>query len=140
MARPRKNNAEYFSHDASLRNNLRVKALRNKYKSDGYAAYCILLEILTEAENFRIQNTDLQRTLIAGDIGIEEQLYQDILDFMVSVQLMSRNDDFIWNEHLIERMEPLIRKRNSMRESYESRPPEETQDPPPGPPSPPEAP
>ena len=65
MARPRKNNAEYFSHDATLRNDIKIKALRSNFGSDGYASYCILLEILTYADNFRVPNSDLQRTLMA---------------------------------------------------------------------------
>lgn len=66
MARPRKNNAEYFSHDANLRNNIKIRAIRSKYSQNiGYSAYNMLLEILTDADNFRIENTDLQKTLIA---------------------------------------------------------------------------
>lgn len=66
MARPRKNNAEYFSHDASLRNHIKIRALRSKYENNiGYSAYNMLLEILTDADNFRIENSPLQITLVA---------------------------------------------------------------------------
>ena len=122
MARPRKNNAEYFSHDANLRNNIKIRAIRSKYSQNiGYSAYNMLLEILTDADNFRIENTDLQKTLIAWDIGIDEDLYSDILDFMVSIGLMQRDKEWIWNDHLIERMQPVINKRKIMQERYQVR-------------------
>lgn len=31
MARPQKNNADWFSHDTGLRDNLKVKAVRAKF-------------------------------------------------------------------------------------------------------------
>lgn len=37
MARPNKNNAEYFSHDADMRNDVKVKALRRRFSHTGYA-------------------------------------------------------------------------------------------------------
>lgn len=129
MARPRKNNAEYFSHDASLRNDLKIKALRSKYNSDGYATYCILLEILTDADNFQIKDTELNRLLIAGDIGIELDLFENILDTMDSLDLIQMDGEFIWNANLLERMQPVLNKRKIMQENYQVRggkPKEET--------------
>lgn len=136
MARPRKNNAEYFSHDANLRNNIKIRALRSKYPQNiGYSAYNMLLEIMTDADNFRLENNDLQNTLIAWDIGLDEDLYTDILEFMVTIGLMQRDPEWIWNDHLLERMQPVLNKRKVMQEKYQVRgeKPAET---PPAPPKP----
>lgn len=121
MARPRKNNAEYFSHDATLRNDIKIKALRSNFGSDGYASYCILLEILTDADNFRVPNSDLQRTLMAWDIGIAEKTFDEILDLMTRLELVQQNDEWIWINHLLERMEPVLRKRRAMQDAYHDR-------------------
>jgi hypothetical protein len=88
---------------------------------------------LTDADNFRVANTPLQTVLIAGDIGIEEKLYTDILDFMVSIDLMQRSPEWIWNDHLLERMQPVLSKRKFMQELYANgqKPPEQPTEPPP---------
>lgn len=57
MARPQKNNADYFSHDNSMRNNRKIKALRTKHGVFGYGVWCMLLEYLTSCENNEIQKT-----------------------------------------------------------------------------------
>ena len=54
MARPRKNNAEYFSHDADMRNHRKVKAIRSKYGMQGYGVWCMTLETLTDCDNFEM--------------------------------------------------------------------------------------
>lgn len=134
MARPRKNNAEYFSHDANLRNNIKIRAIRSRYPQNiGYSTYNMLLEIMTDADNFRIENNDLQHTLIAWDIGLDEELYSDILDFMVTIGLIQRDIEWIWNDHLLERMQPVLNKRKVMQEKYQVRwekPPEIPKTPP----------
>lgn len=76
---------------------------------------------MTDADNFRIENNDLQNTLIAWDIGLDEELYSDILDFMVTIGLMQRDPDWIWNDHLLERMQPVLNKRKVMQEKYQVR-------------------
>ena len=35
MARPKKNNAEYFTHDADMRNDVKIKALRRNFPTQG---------------------------------------------------------------------------------------------------------
>ena len=57
MARPIKNNADYHSHDSNMRNDIKIKALRRKYKLAGYAIYNMLLEVLTNAEYFEYEWT-----------------------------------------------------------------------------------
>ena len=37
MARPKKLNAEFFSHDVDMRNDLKVKALRKRFGHKGYS-------------------------------------------------------------------------------------------------------
>lgn len=71
MARPRKENADYFSHDSGMRDDPKIKAVRNKYGFKGYAVWCYLLEVLTNADHFQIEWDDMQRELLAADFGLE---------------------------------------------------------------------
>ena len=52
MARPKKNNADYFSHDADMRNHRKMKAIRAKFGLEGYAIWNMVLEVLSNAELF----------------------------------------------------------------------------------------
>ena len=60
MARPIKNNADYFTHDSQMRNHRKIKALRYKFGLIGYAVYNMLLEVLTNAENFKFEWDELE--------------------------------------------------------------------------------
>ena len=65
MARPRKNNAEYFSHDANMRSDRKIIALRAKYGLEGYAVRCMILETLAGADNFQITFDEMEIELLA---------------------------------------------------------------------------
>ena len=44
----------FFSHDADMRNDIKIKALRRKFGNDGYAVWNYLLETLTDNEEWEI--------------------------------------------------------------------------------------
>jgi len=46
MARPIKLNADYFSHDAGMRNHRKIKSVRQKFGINGYGIWCMLIEYL----------------------------------------------------------------------------------------------
>lgn len=121
MARPRKNNAEYFSHDADLRNSRNLRPVRSKYKNDGYATFVMLLEMLTDADNFRLLDNTKERGLIAGDIGIDVELFEDILEMLVDLELIQSDGEWLWSDSLLERMQPVLKKRTLMQEKYQIR-------------------
>lgn len=64
MARPIKDNADYFTHDADMRDDPKIKALRRKFKAEGYGIWNMLLEAITDSDNFRLK-IDLE--IMAGD-------------------------------------------------------------------------
>lgn len=117
MARPNKNNAEYFSHDNSMRNHRKIKALRQKYSADGYSVYSMLLETLTGSNNFEIKlNKELDFITLAGDFGIETERLKEIISFIEELELIQNNNGVIKCESLNERMQPLIDKRVKSKE------------------------
>src|SRR3954464_15805875 len=95
MARPIKNNADYFPHNNSLRNDRRCKALRSKFNLEGYAVFIMLLEILTNANHFQFENNKMEMELIAGDIDIDSTKLNAILDYLIKLGLLVKEGDLI---------------------------------------------
>ena len=99
MARPFKNNAEYFSHDADMRNDVKVKALRRKFGHTGYAVWNYILETLTDADDFEIEFwTPVNRELYAAEFDIPTEELEPIIAFCEHIGLLQRRDDFIFSE------------------------------------------
>ena len=122
MARPKKNNADYFSHDNSMRNHRKIKALRAEYGSDGFSSYVMLLETLTEADNFKIElKKELDWKLLAGDFGIDSEKIKKIFKLMEELELIRNNNGIISCESLNQRLQPLLDKREKDREYSNNR-------------------
>ena len=67
MGRPKNNSAEYFSHDADMRNDVKVKALRRRFSHTGYAVWNYILETLTDSDNFEWDFREVNRELLVAD-------------------------------------------------------------------------
>ena len=115
MARPKKDNCSYFSHDANMRNHRKIKALRTKFGINGYAMWCMLLEFLTEAHGNKIENTVLEMELIAGDIGVSVTEINDFVSYCVSIDLLILDNGFFRSESLDERLSSVYEKRERSR-------------------------
>ena len=116
MARPLKNNADYFSHDANMRNDRKVKAIRAKFGLEGYAVWCMFLEILTDSNNFQILLDEVELELIAGDIGICAARLNEMITYFQRLKLLEIVGDHATCPSLIERFKPLLDKRRRGRE------------------------
>jgi hypothetical protein len=122
MARPRKNNAEYFSHDSGMRNDEKILALRSKFNNEGYAIWCMFLEILTNEDNFKKKiKTDIEKELLAGDLRVSVEEMENILSFCSRIELLQEKDGVFWNDNLIKRLEPMTQKREFLRQKYEEK-------------------
>ena len=117
MARPRKNNADYFSHDNNMRNHRKIKALRNKYSLEGYAVFNMFLETLTECDCFKIKLAkDLDWELLAADFGISADRLREFIAYCIEVELLSHKDGYYFSENHQERLEPVMVLREQKRE------------------------
>jgi len=118
MARPKKNNADYFSHDKGMRDDPKIKALRRKYSHKGYAIYCFLLEVLTDAENTAIDFEGINIEILAGDFDIETDELQEIVAYMVAINLFQMENCKLSNLQLKLRLEYVFCKRNAAKERF----------------------
>jgi len=121
MARPQKLNADYFSHDADMRNDPRVKALRVRYGLEGYAVWCMMLEVLTDSDYFKRSFDDVEAELTSADFGISVEKFKEMLDYMVNIKLLQKSDDdeFL-SQKLHERLISVIEKREKSRFRFQS--------------------
>jgi hypothetical protein len=116
MARPKRNNADYFSHDIGMRNDPKIKALRNKFGCTGYSVYCMMLEVLTGSDFFKRRIDDIEIEILSADFGIEAELFSEILQYMLRLRLLQSGDSCEYlSQKLTERLQPVIDKRSNSR-------------------------
>ena len=105
MARPIKHNADYFSHDCNMRNDMKIKALRRKYKHIGYAAYIMMLELLTENDYFEIEWNEMSIELLTPDFDIDAEELTEIIKYCIKLNLFQLTNGYLHCDKLTERLE-----------------------------------
>lgn len=122
MGRPLKSNYDYFRHDADMRNDLKVRALRARFSHTGYAVWCYMLEMLTDAEDFEYEVSELNLELLAGDFDVSPLNLREILNYCCTLGLLQRSEDEcrIYSAAHKARMARQIRKRQYDREWQKS--------------------
>lgn len=88
MARPTKNNCDYFSHDNDMRNDDKIRAIRRKFGNDGYAVWNMLLEVLCKSEHFFLKLDNVKLETLSGDFEVDSDLLSKMLDYYVSINLL----------------------------------------------------
>jgi hypothetical protein len=116
MARPRRENAEYFPHVVHMRNDDKIKALRRRFKLNGYAIYNMLIEYIAGKEHFQFEYNELALELIAGDFDADTKDIQDVISYGLTLDLFQLEDGFIRCSTLEKKLEPLLSKRKRERE------------------------
>ena len=111
MARPIKNNADYFSHDNDMRDDERIKAVRRKFSHTGYSTWNMLLERLCRAENFKIEYQEDNLDIMAGDFSIEPEQLKEIINYLIFLKLIIQDGKLIFSQTMITRFEGLFKKR-----------------------------
>jgi len=115
MARPRKENADYFSHDTNMRSHRKIIALRTKFKLEWYAVYCMLLEHIASCDFFTAKRDVVEQEIIAGDFWVSVEILSDIVSFCGRLDLLQNEDWTLKCKSLIERLQDLISKRDRER-------------------------
>jgi len=119
MARPKKNNADYFPHDADMRNDPKIRALRRKFGLKGYAIWNMFLEFLTDSEFFECEWNRMNIELLAGDFEVDPIELKDIIRYCQDIKLLNVDGQVIYSQKLIERFESLLVRRKRQRKTTE---------------------
>ena len=121
MARPIKNNCDYFPHDAGMRNHKKLKAIRSTFGIKGYALWCMTLEHLTASEFNSAPYNDLEIELLAGDFGIEAAELIRFVEYCLKIGILQRDGERIRSESLDERLAPVYEKRGFLKRKPSTR-------------------
>lgn len=118
MARPQKDNVDYFSHDIQLRKDWKVEYLRDVYGNDGYTFFCVWLEILGQSDwlNFTLPDTHIQLAFFARkEFKLEPEKFTEILSVAIESGLLQRKENIIYCDKLTKRMMPVYMERMEKR-------------------------
>ena len=108
MARPNKHNVDYFSHDCSMRNDIKIKALRRKYKHLGYSIYNITLELLGDAEYFQIKWDDSTIELLTSEYDCDSEELKQVIDYCIQLGLLQITYGYLHCEKFTKRLEDTV--------------------------------
>lgn len=111
MARPHKNNADYFSHDNDMRNDDKILSVRRKFWHEWYSVWNMLLEKLCKSTWFIIDVDNVSIELLSWDFVVEPEKLKEIIDYFVYIRLILREWDRIYSQKMIDRFEWLLSKR-----------------------------
>lgn len=123
MARPLKNNCEYYPHFTTMRNHRKVKALRNKFGSVlGYAFWSMFIEYLTELDGNEFEFTNVECEMFAGELGVSAAEIQSLISYCLDIELLFKDEqNFIYSDSLNDYLKPVYEKREREREKSKAR-------------------
>ena len=101
----------FFSHDADMRNDIKIKALRRRFGNDGYAVWNYLLETLTDNEEWEITFNKDTAELYAADFDITPERLTEIIEYAVHIGLLQRNEAVIFSVRHQERLQEVSDRR-----------------------------
>lgn len=111
MARPQKNNLDYFSHDKDMRNDLKIKALRRKFSHKGYSIYVMMLEHLSNCEYLQYEWNELSIELLTSDFDIDTDELMEIIDYSIKLKLFEIEVGYIFCPSMLTRNQHILSER-----------------------------
>jgi len=123
MARPQKNNCDYFPHLTTMRNHKKIKAIRNKFgQLQGYAFWSMFLEYLTEQDGCEMEYSEIEIEMFSGELGISATEIRAMIDYCINIELLFVNEQkFIYSESLNDALLPVFEKRNRSKDVSKAR-------------------
>jgi hypothetical protein len=111
--------AFYFSHDSNARNDEKMLQLRAVYKSEGYGWYWIIIEMMRDANAYKLHyDSKYFFKAIAEELKCSEEKTEEFIeDCIKEFNLFVVKDGYIYSESLLRRMAPMDSKREKARAS-----------------------
>ena len=95
----------YFSHDCNARNDEKILAMRSIYGLEGYAMYFMLVEILREQDEYKLEITKYTWNTLAMQMHTDAQKVKDFVnDCVEEFHLFVIENNTLYSESLIKRM------------------------------------
>jgi len=118
--RNQRTSADYFSHDADASTDEKIIYLESKFGFQGYALYFKLLERMCRAEGFKLAWDDIKKAIYATWFGISVTELESFVTECCrkEINAFTIKNGYIFSQGLLNRMKPLIDKREYNRNKY----------------------
>lgn len=116
MARPQRNNVDYFPHEA--KHGKKMFYVTQKYGNDGYATWFIIIEKLCDAEYHYLNLSDnMQLMYLTSQCRIDETKLKNILNDLaifgsINIQLWTEKQ-IVWSQKLVDSINDAYKKRSN---------------------------
>ncbi|MEG2679009.1 MAG: DUF4373 domain-containing protein [Oscillospiraceae bacterium] len=110
MPKTNEKDAYYFPHDCNARNDPKILALRSVFGAEGYGIYWMLIEILREQPDYKLQVTKYIWNTLAMQMQVQKERLQEIVDacctdFSEGDSTLLINDGaYLFSDSLLRRM------------------------------------
>lgn len=99
--------AYFFSHDANARHDPKMTAMRSVYGAEGYGWYWMLVEMMREADNYRLDmRSKYAFNAYAMQLNSESDAFASFVhDCINEFHLFDADGEHFWSASLLRRME-----------------------------------
>lgn len=98
--------AYYFSHDSNARSDPKIMALLNSYGMEGYGRWWVIVEMLREQCNYKLPNEEWVFDALAMAMLCDANSTKKLIDDCVNrFKLLQKDDNYLWSNSLLRRME-----------------------------------
>ena len=116
MARPQRNNVDYFPHPVN--HGKKMFYLRSKYKNDGYTVWFMLLEELGKAEYHYLDlKDDVQKMYLSSTFMVTEEILENIINDLVKFEEFDKelweNESILYNQKFVNNIKDAYKKRSN---------------------------
>lgn len=111
MPKTNEKDAYYFPHDCNARNDPKILALRSVFGAEGYGVYWMLIEILREQPDYRLQVTKYLYHALAMQMQVQKERLQEIVEACCNEfveggsPLLVNDGQYLYSSSLLRRME-----------------------------------
>jgi hypothetical protein len=112
----------YFSHDYNARNDPKILAMRSKYGSEGYGWYWMIIEILREQPEYKLESNKYLCITLAMQLQCDSNaLHEFVQNCINEYELFDADDRYFWSNSLLRRMSKKSSKSESARKAANAR-------------------
>ena len=111
MPKTNEKDAYYFPHDCNARNDPKILALRSVFGAEGYGVYWMLIEILREQPDYKLQVTKYLYHALAMQMQVQKERLQEIVEACCNEfveggsPLLVNDGQSLYSSSLLRRME-----------------------------------
>lgn len=116
MARPERNNVDYFPHEC--RHGKKMFVIESKYGNDGYAVWFKILECLGDATYHYLDLRDATQSMyLASIMRVSEEKFMQILTDLATLgaidSMLFKDHKIVWSAKLVESVQDAYSRRNN---------------------------